>query len=204
MIPDPILSASDAVERDWTCNRFGYDGEFLEVEPYPSFGVLQFKARRIARHVIGDQVEKGIDSFLYIVGAHSFGKHLNPSPGFVDENVEIIPLIRQVGLIQECTDSSDDTCPFDDPITLYACLFVVRVSTFEITLGRNNRFFYIAALLAQCIKTLLKVRAFGADRIQLFFEHPERIGKIRGRPVVGVSRCASQSGQILSVSGVPV
>ena len=40
MIPDPILATTDAVEGDWTRNRFSYDGEFLEIQPYASFGVL--------------------------------------------------------------------------------------------------------------------------------------------------------------------
>ena len=46
MIPDPILSATDPVEGDWTRNRFSYDGQFLEIEPYASFGVFQVKAGR--------------------------------------------------------------------------------------------------------------------------------------------------------------
>ena len=40
MIPHPILTTADAVEGDWTCNRFSYDREFLEIEPYTSFGVF--------------------------------------------------------------------------------------------------------------------------------------------------------------------
>ena len=124
--------------------------------------------------MIGDQVKKGINSFLYIIGTHALGEHFNPSPGFFNEHIEIIPFVRQVGLIQECTDSTDNTCPLDDLITLNTCLFIVSVGTFEITLGRNNRLLYIAALLAERIETLLKVWAFGTDRLQLFFKHPKR------------------------------
>ena len=181
MIPNPILSATDAVEGDWTRNRFSYDGEFLEIEPYAPFGVFQVKGSRIACHMIGDQVEKGIDSFLYILGTQALREHFNPPPGFLDEDPEIIPFVRQVGLIQECADSPDNTCPFNDLITLYTCLFVVRVGTFKITLGRNNRLLNLTTLLAERIETPLKVRAFGAHRLQLFFKHPERTGKIRCR-----------------------
>ena len=39
----------------------------------------------------------------------------------------------------------------------------------------------ITALLAERIETLLKVWAFGTDRLQLFIKHPERTGKIRYR-----------------------
>ena len=155
MIPDPILSTTDPVEGDRSCNRFSHHGELLEIEPYAPFGVFQGKAGRIARHMIRDQVEKGIDSFFNIVGTHAFSKDVNPSPGFLDERVDIFPFVRQVGLIQKCADSSDNACPFDDLITLDACFFVIHVSAFQITLNRNNSILDVAAFLTERIQAFL-------------------------------------------------
>ena len=92
MIPDPVLSTANSVERNRTINRFSDNREFFKIETNAPLGMFEIKFGSIVCHIVSDQVEKGIDAFFYIVGADKLIKRINLLSGFGNKLFEIVAL----------------------------------------------------------------------------------------------------------------